>query len=57
MMGDKLSEYEDEKPAHRVRVSNFYMGKFPVTQQLWQAVTEDNPAEFKGKRNPVETVS
>ena len=57
IMGDDNSEYDDEKPAHPVRVSDFYMGKFPVTQQLWQEVTDDNPSDFKGERRPVETVS
>jgi formylglycine-generating enzyme required for sulfatase activity len=56
-MGNDKSKYEDEKPAHPVRISGFYMGKFQVTQQLWEAVTGDNPSDFKGKRRPVETVS
>ncbi|MCI5146008.1 MAG: formylglycine-generating enzyme family protein, partial [Candidatus Electrothrix sp. AR3] len=33
-MGDDDSEYDDEKPAHPVHISGFYMGKFPVTQRL-----------------------
>jgi len=27
-----------EKPAHKVKLSNFYIGKFVVTQKLWYAV-------------------
>ena len=27
-----------ENPAHKVKLSNFYLGKFEVTQQLWNAV-------------------
>jgi formylglycine-generating enzyme required for sulfatase activity len=57
LMGDDNSEYDDEKPAHRVRVSGFYMGKFSVTQRLWEAVMENNPARFKGEQRPMETVS
>ncbi|MCI5140544.1 MAG: formylglycine-generating enzyme family protein, partial [Candidatus Electrothrix sp. ATG1] len=57
LMGDDSSEYDIEKPAHSVRVSGFYMGKFPVTQLLWQEVTGDNPADFKGEHRPVENVS
>ncbi|MCI5223213.1 MAG: formylglycine-generating enzyme family protein [Candidatus Electrothrix sp. AR4] len=57
MMGDDNGKFDREKPAHRVRVSGFYMGKFPVTQRLWEAVLENNPANFKGERRPVETVS
>ena len=29
---------EDEKPAHRVTISSFYIGKYEVTQGLWKAV-------------------
>jgi sulfatase modifying factor 1 len=57
LMGDDKGEYDDEKPAHSVRVSGFYMGKFSVSQRLWEAVTENNPAKFKGEQRPVETVS
>jgi formylglycine-generating enzyme required for sulfatase activity len=45
----------DEKPAHRVRLDDFYIGRFPVTQDLWEAVMGENPSRFKGPRRPVET--
>jgi formylglycine-generating enzyme len=35
----------------------FYMAEFPVTQELYEAVMENNPAHFKGKKRPVEQVS
>jgi formylglycine-generating enzyme required for sulfatase activity len=48
---------EDERPVHKVAISKpFYIGKYPVTQQQWQAVMGDNPSDFKGPRNPVERV-
>ena len=48
----------DEKPQHRVRITNpFYLGKYLVTQQQWEAVMGGNPSRFKGPRNPVEQVS
>lgn len=47
----------DEKPAHRVHLDDFYIGRFPVTQDLWQAVMGENPSNFKGPRLPAETVS
>ena len=53
---DKQAE-SNEKPAHRVRLDDFYLGEFPVTQDLWEAVTGENPASFKGARRPMEQVS
>ena len=46
-----------EKPAHRVRLDDFYIGRFPVTQDLWASVMGENPAMVKGLRCPVENVS
>ena len=46
-----------EKPVHKVLVSTFYIGKFPVTQALWQAVMGRNPSGHKGEDRPVEQVS
>ena len=37
---------ENEKPIHQVQVSTFYMGKYPVTQDLWEAVMGGNPSDF-----------
>jgi len=50
-------KYDDERPIHKVRVGSYYIGKYPVTQGLWQAVMEDNPSCFRGENRPVETVS
>ena len=48
-----------EKPVHRVTVSDFYIGKYEVTQGEYEAVMGTNPSEFKksGKDAPVEEVS
>ena len=35
----------------------FYLGKYLVTQEQWQAVMGNNPSHFKGPKNPVEQVS
>ena len=47
-----------EKPTHKVTLTNdYYIGKYEVTQALWQAVMGSNPSYFKGDNLPVEQVS
>ena len=47
-----------EKPVHQVTQTNdYYIGKYEVTQALWQAVMGNNPSDFKGDNLPVENVS
>jgi formylglycine-generating enzyme required for sulfatase activity len=57
---------DDESPQHEVKVTSFFMGKYPVTQAQWQAVASlsqikkkltPNPSAFKGTDRPVEQVS
>ena len=43
---------------YRVTISKgFYLGKYPVTQDQWDAVMESNPSHFKKGNYPVENVS
>ena len=49
--------YDDEKPAHQVTLSSFYICKHEVTQEEWEDVMGSNPSIFKGKHLPVENVS
>ena len=56
-----------EQPQHKVTLQEaFLMGRYPVTQEQWQAVAalpqinrklEAEPSGFKGNKRPVETVS
>ncbi len=55
MMGGK--GMDREKPIHRVVLDDFHIGRFPVTQALWEAAMGENPASFQGKQRPVETIS
>jgi formylglycine-generating enzyme required for sulfatase activity len=52
--------YDWEKPAHQVTVSEFYIGRYEVTQREWRQVIGSDPPglRFKGCDNcPVEGVS
>ena len=50
--------WDDENPAHQVTLTNdYYIGKYEVTQALWQAVMGNNPSYYKGENLPVEGVS
>ena len=49
--------WDDEKPAHSVTLSGYYIGKYEVTQKLWKAVMGSNLSNFKGDNLPVENVS
>ena len=49
--------YDWEKPVHSVMLSDYYIGKCEVTQELWEAVMGSNPSNFKGAQKPVEKVS
>ena len=52
------NNHRDESPLHKVSISQpFYLGKYEVTQAQWVAVMGNNPSKFKGRNNPVETVS
>lgn len=53
--GEEVSD--DEKPAHEVTVSSFYIGQTEVTQALWKAVMGKKPSKFKGDNLPVEQIS
>jgi formylglycine-generating enzyme required for sulfatase activity len=51
--------FDREKPAHSVTVSDFYIGKYEVTQEQWVRVMggNNNPSYFKGGKLPVDSVS
>lgn len=59
-MGDTFGAGgSDEKPVHDVCVSDFYLGKYEVTQSQWEKVLGNNPSTSKeiGPDYPVNSVS
>jgi formylglycine-generating enzyme required for sulfatase activity len=61
----ETERYKREMPQHRVNLQEFYLGKYPITQEQYQAVMgnnslyfENNPLYFENNpKNPVESVS
>ena len=49
--------FDYEKPTHSVTLSDYYIGKYEVTQAQWRAVMGDNPGRFEGDNLPVECIS
>ncbi|MFK7908068.1 MAG: formylglycine-generating enzyme family protein, partial [Chitinophagales bacterium] len=50
----EIGEREDK---HEIDIPTFYIGKYPVTQALYEFVMGENPSRFQGKNRPVERVS
>ena len=53
----EVGRSDDEGPQRTVNISPFFMGKYPVTQEQYQAVMGNNPSNFKGAKRPVENVN
>ena len=55
---DDEDTYDGERPRHQVTLTrDFLVGKYAVTQALWESVMDSNPSDFKGANRPVECVS
>ncbi|MEA1973585.1 MAG: SUMF1/EgtB/PvdO family nonheme iron enzyme, partial [Candidatus Cloacimonadota bacterium] len=58
MMGSsKEKAPSDEKPLHKVKVNDFVMSKFEVTQKEWFSIMKTNPSITKNDMFPVTAVS
>lgn len=60
MMGSPASEKDrlKDETQHEVTITkSYYMGKYEVTQEQWEAVMGDNPSRTKGAKLPVTDVS
>lgn len=45
------------KQSWTVEINSFLLGKFPVTQELYLAITNEEPSTIKGNEYPVETIT
>ncbi|BAQ65039.1 formylglycine-generating enzyme family protein [Geminocystis sp. NIES-3709] len=48
---------KDETPQHQVLIESFFVSKYPITQNQYIAVMNENPSFFKGENKPVENIS
>ncbi|MBI4025238.1 MAG: formylglycine-generating enzyme family protein [Verrucomicrobia bacterium] len=47
-----------DETAHKVTLTKpYYLGKYEMTQEQWQAVMGNNPSNFKDPKKPVDSVS
>ena len=63
---EEKSSRTQETPQHEIKVTPFYLGKYPITQAQWRVVTsfpkvkhelKADPSEFKGLNRPVDSIS
>ena len=56
--GSYIGADESETPQHRVTLQEYYIGKYPVTQEQYEAVMSYSPSCFNdNSKNPVEWVT
>jgi formylglycine-generating enzyme required for sulfatase activity len=57
MMGSESPEaLPDEKPVHQVTLSDYWIGKYEVTQEQWVSVMGSNPSYYVGDTLPVNDI-
>ena len=63
---EDLQAYENEKPQHLVTIQPFFMSKYLITQEQWQAIASlspvnfqlnPQPSKYRGVDHPVEQIS
>jgi len=55
--GEIVLRDDRKKRKWEVEIKPFLLAKYPVTQDLYFAITKEAPFSFKGERNPTENVS
>jgi formylglycine-generating enzyme required for sulfatase activity len=56
---DGEAELRDDriKAKWKIEIKTFFLSEYPVTQDLYFAITNESPSVFKGNKHPVENVS
>jgi len=54
---DEEGRFGREGPQHEVSIAPFFMGKYPITQEQWERIMDDNPSNFPGAKRPVDNIS
>ncbi|MDR2143430.1 MAG: formylglycine-generating enzyme family protein [Treponema sp.] len=57
VMGSSEGAFRQNERVHEVSLRSFFISETEVTQELYQAVMNQNPSTFKGNEYPVESVS
>lgn len=61
MMGatpeQRPAAYKEEYPVKKVRINDFFIGKYEVTQEEWENIMGYNPSGTQGATHPVDNVS
>jgi formylglycine-generating enzyme required for sulfatase activity len=57
VMGSGEASFRQTERIHQVNLKSFFISETEVTQELYQAVINENPSLFKGNEYPVENVS
>ena len=53
----RMFSLEEMKEMVEIPGKNYEIGKYQVTQAVWESVMGNNPSEFKGRSRPVDSVN
>lgn len=53
----EANQYDNETPQHSVTIKPFYLGKYAITQEQYEAIMGENPSYFIGEKNPAENIT
>ena len=57
MGSNKKEDPYTMRPAHEVKLADYYIAKYPVTQKQWKVVMDIEPSQFRGDEFPMGWIS